>query len=64
MSFTQSKENPLDPQRCKICPFPTGTRCESEVPCIYNKHHTSDSKKFMKPQSQEEYIRSLNYDTR
>jgi hypothetical protein len=25
--------------RCKICPFPVGTRCESGVPCNYNKHH-------------------------
>lgn len=23
--------------RCKICPFPKGTRCESGIPCNYNK---------------------------
>lgn len=52
--------------KCTRCPLPSGTRCESEIPCIYNKEHTPDAKKYLKPVKSvhpEDYIKALNFDT-
>ena len=30
-------------KKCRICPFPVDVRCESGIPCTYNKEQGGDA---------------------